>query len=258
MATVEVPIGSQDAPRSAAAFVEGLYQRMLERADRKVTHGQFMEALAAGTLPLSTIRLFWLNWHQHVAVINNFIQVTYHLHYPFFLRHALDLLPAFADKVADEIIHPRPPGHMLVVWRQGEIFGLSRQQMIEYEMLPGCRAYVDYRRGLLHEGTLAEWWASVTTEIYIGHWAAGFRRGLHRLGFTDEQLPYFTTHEEADLEVHEGGVLPHGLFNKEVLIRLLSTDHGQTRPGYSVEYCAMTAVDLLALFLDTCYQEGRE
>lgn len=241
----------------ATEFVEGLYERMLQRADAKIGRGRFMAALTAGTLPFETIQLYWLNWHGYVSVVNNFIQVTYHTHYPFFVRYALDLLPSFADKIADEIIHPQPPGHMLMVWRQGEIFGLTREQMIEYEMLPGCRAYPDYRRGLLHEGTMAEWWASIATEVYIGHWSRAFREALERkYGFTEEQLPYFTTHEEADLEVHEGGVLPHGEFNKQVLIRLLRTGHGQTRPGYSIEYCTMTAVDLFALLLETCYAEG--
>jgi len=49
----------------------------------------------------------------------------------FFKRH-LDLLALFAEKIADELIHPRPPGHVLIVWQQGEVFGLTREQMINY------------------------------------------------------------------------------------------------------------------------------
>lgn len=249
-----------DQPRHATdakAFVDSVYEGMMERAQAKIGNGRFMRALAGGSLPFETVRLFWLNWHGYVSVVNNFIQCTYHTHYPFFLRYARDLLPTFADKVADEITHPEPPGHMLMVWKQGEVFGLTREQMIEYEMLPGCRAYADYRRGLYHEGTMAEWWASIATELYIGHWSRAFREALVRhYNFTDERLPFFTTHEKADLEIHEGGILPHGLFNRMVLTRLIATGHDQTRPGYSIRYCATTAVDLLALFLETCYQEG--
>lgn len=240
---------------AAVKFVEGLYRRMMERAEAKISRGRFMHGLANGTLPFEAVRVFWLNWHQFVSVINNFIQVTYHTHYPFFLRYAPDLLAPFAAKVADEIVHPEPPGHMLLVWKQGEIFGLTREQMIEYEMLPGCRGYGDFRRGILHEGTMAEWWASIATEVYVGHWAGAFREGLYTFGYTDQRLPYFRTHEEADLKIHEGGVPAHGEFNKQVLIRLLATGHGQTRPGYSLDYCTRTSVDFFATFLDTCYEE---
>jgi hypothetical protein len=60
---------------------------------------------------------------------------------------------------------------------------------------------------------------------------------------TPDEATYFSTHEEADLKEHEGGVMGHGTFRRMVLERLLE-DGAELRPGYSLEYCAMTSVDL--------------
>jgi pyrroloquinoline quinone (PQQ) biosynthesis protein C len=241
---------------TAEAEVNRVYDVMLARADHKVSNSQFLRALEAGTLPPEALRVFWLNWHGFVAEINNFIQCAYQRHLGFFKRH-LDLLAPFANKIADELIHPEPPGHILVVWKQGEIFGLSRQQMIDYEMLPECRALVEYHRGLLYEGTIAEFWASIAWEEYVGHWARSFRLGLEKMGYSTEQAPYFHTHEEADLSEHEGGVMAHGQFNRAVLARLLESGNGQHRPGFSLEYAACTAIDYFAWFHQASYDAAR-
>ncbi len=63
-------------------------------------------------------------------------------------------------------------------------------------------------------------------------------------GLTPEQAIYFSTHEEADLKEHEGGVMGHGSFRRLVLQRLLEDGMAEVRTGYSLEYCGMTAVDL--------------
>jgi len=245
--------GTVLSPQEAKAYVNGMKDALFDLADRKVTHCRFMEDLSNGTLPKEALRLFWLNWHGFVAEINNFIQVAYQRHLGFFKQH-IDLLTPFADKVADELIHPRPPGHIEVVWRQGEIFGLTRDEMIYYEMLPICRALVEWQRGLTYEGTILEFWASILWEEFVGYWARQFREGLARLGYTKEQAPYFTTHEEADLEEHAGGVMAHGEFNRIVCERLLSTGRVECRPGFSPYYAALTSIELFALFHEAAYE----
>jgi pyrroloquinoline quinone (PQQ) biosynthesis protein C len=236
-------------PQEAKVYVNEIKDQLFELADRKVTQGRFMQELSSGTLPKESLRLFWLNWHGFVAEINNFIQVAYQRHLGFFKQH-VDLLTFYADKVADELIHPRPPGHLVVVWKQGEIFGLTRDEMIYYEMIPACRALVEWERGLTYEGTILEFWCSILWEEFVGHWARQFREGLAKLGYPDDQAPYFTTHEEADLVEHEGGVMAHGEFNRAVCERLLSSGYVECRPGFSPRYAALTSIELFAMFLD--------
>ncbi len=247
--------GTVLTPQEAKAYVNGVKDAMFELADRKVTRGRFMQQLSNGTLPKESLRLFWLNWHGFVAEINNFIQVAYQRHLGFFKQH-IDLLTFYADKVADELIHPRPPGHLVVVWKQGEIFGLTRDEMIYYEMLPICRALVEWERGLTYEGTILEFWCSILWEEFVGHWARQFREGLAKHGYSGDQAPYFTTHEEADLVEHEGGVMAHGEFNRVVCERLLSSGYVECRPGFSPRYAALTSIELFAMFLDAACEKG--
>ncbi|HCX29720.1 MAG TPA: hypothetical protein DHU55_08105 [Blastocatellia bacterium] len=247
------PLGTKLSEQKAKRYVDELAQSMLRRSEQKVLNGRFMTALSSGELPREGLRVFWLNWHGFVAEINNFIQCAYQRHLGFFKKHPL-LYGAFADKVADELIHPKPPGHILVVWEQGEIFGLTKDEMVDYEMLPKCRALIEWHRSMLYEGTMVEFWSSILWEEAVGHWAKQFREGLTKYGHGTEEAPYFTTHEEADLEVHEGGVMAHGEFNKAVLSTLLQEGYVETRPGYSIVYCTETSLDLFAHFLDTCYE----
>jgi pyrroloquinoline quinone (PQQ) biosynthesis protein C len=234
----------------ARKIVDRLYAQLLARGEERVTRGRFMSELAEGKISRESIKTFWLNWHNFVAEVNNFAQCAYQRHLGFFLQH-LDLMTPFADKVADELIHPKAPGHLLMVWKQGEVFGLTRDQMVNYPTLPECRGLLDWLRGLLYEGTMAEFWSSFAAEEYVGHWAQAFRLGLKKMGYTAQQLVYFKAHEEADLQEHEG-VMGHGEFNRAVLRRLLTTGNVSFRPGYSLEYCTTTSIDLYALLVDRC------
>ena len=56
-------------------------------------------------------------------------------------------------------------------------------------------------------------------------------------------LRTFSTHEEADLKEHDG-VMGHGSFRRLVLRTLIEDGMAQSRPGYTLEYCGMAAVDL--------------
>jgi len=75
-------------------------------------------------------------------------------------------------------------------------------------------------------------------------------------GLTPEQAIYFSTHEEADLKEHEGGIMGHGTFRRMVLQRLLEDGMAEVRPGYSIEYCSVTSVDLYGAILQAVLNAG--
>ena len=149
--------------------------------------------------------------------------------------------PAHPQRVAIETC---PPGHVLVMLQTAEALGLTKEQVLREPMQPECRAILDFKRQLMWEGTVAEWWFSMLTEEPIGHWSAmWFKTLTEKYGFTKPQAVYFSTHEEADLKEHEGGVMGHGSFNKLVMQRILEDGYADTREGYNLEYCAIAAVD---------------
>ena len=242
----------------AVALLDELYEWTDGVFQEKIVNGRFMSELCAGTLPMDTIRLFWQNWYYFVSEINNFHGITYQRYLGFFKRHT-DLLAAYADKVADELIHPRAPGHIAVVIEQGKAFGLTEEDMLECEMLAECRAWTEWFRGLAYEGSIAEWWAAHQVEQCIGQWAGLCRQAFRaHYGLSDAQLAYFQVHEEADLEVHEGGIIPHAEFNRTTLQRLLETGEAHMRPGFSIGYCARMTMDYYRLFLDGAYVHAQQ
>ena len=115
------------------------------------------------------------------------------------------------------------------------------------------RAKLDFKRSLLWEGTVAEFYAAGATEEQTGYWSADFYKALTtHYGFTREQAVYFSTHEEADLKEHDG-VMGHGSFRRLVLKTLLEDGMAQARPGYTLEYCGLTAVDLHGVCLQAAF-----
>ena len=75
-------------------------------------------------------------------------------------------------------------------------------------------------------------------------------------GLTREQAIYFSTHEEADLKEHDG-VMGHGSFRRLVLRTLIEDGMAMARPGYTLEYCGMTAVDLHGVCLQAALDAAR-
>ena len=240
----------------AKEYLDGVNARVIRRWNEKVTHGVFMKDLTAGKLPISVIRLFFQNWGAFTIEINTLIAASYHKHLGFFKRHT-DLLAPFGAKVADEFMHPKPPGHVLVMLQTAKALGLSEDDVLRRPMLPEARAILDFKRALLWEGTVAEWWFSMLTEEPIGHWAAAWYRALTaQYGFSREQAVYFSTHEEADLKEHADGVMGHGSFNRAVMQRILEDGYADVREGYTLEYCALTAVDLYGVMHRGIYEQG--
>ena len=155
-----------------------------------------------------------------------------------------------AQKLADELIHPKPPGHVHVVVETARALGIAEDEIFLSPMLAEFRAHIDFKRAILWEGTMAEFYAAGATEEQIGYWSADFFAALTtHYGLTREEAVYFSTHEEADLREHEGGIMGHGTFRRMVLQRLLEDGMAETRPGYSMEYCGMTSVDLYGVIL---------
>ena len=232
------------SPDEAQAFVQGLNHKVVRRWEERVTKGPFMSCFIEGRLPMPAIKLFFQNWGNFTVEINTLIAASYHKHIGFFKRHA-DLLGPFGAKIADEFIHPQPPGHVSVMLQTAAALGLTAEEVLRQPMLPEARAILDFKRSLLWEGTVAEWWFSMLTEEPIGHWAASWFKALTtHYGLSRQQAIYFSTHEEADLKEHDDGVMGHGSFNRMVMQRILEDGYADVREGYTLEYCAIASVDL--------------
>jgi len=241
----------QLSSKEAGQLAEEVRTYLLEQAREQVGRSEFMKRLQTGALSKSALQRFWLNWHSQVWEINGLITAGYHIFTPFFRRN-LDLLGLFADKVADEMIHPEPPGHMLLVWKQGEIFGLTQEQMVNHPIIPECRGLMEWHRGMLHEGSMFEFWTMILYEEYTGHWSQAFGQALiERYGYSRDQVPYFRVHEEADLHEHDG-IMGHGEFNWTVFRRMLEQGDARLRPGFSIQYCIDTELALRRRFLNAC------
>jgi len=233
----------------AKAFVDEFYKKVAARWKERVTQRPFMEKLRAGTLSRAALGLFFKNWGGYTIEINALEAASYHKHSHFFRKHR-DLMAPMAQKLADELIHPKPPGHVHVVIETGAALGIAEDEIFLSPMLAEFRAKIDFKRSILWEGTVAEFYAAGATEEQTGYWSADFFKALTtHYGLTAQQAIYFSTHEEADLKEHADGVMGHGSFRRLVLQRLLEEGIADVRPGYSLEYCGLTAVDLHGVIL---------
>jgi pyrroloquinoline quinone (PQQ) biosynthesis protein C len=233
----------------AKTFVDEHYKKVAARWKERVTNSAFMEKLRAGTLPRAALRLFFKNWGAYTIEINTVEAASYHKHIHFFRKHR-DLMASMAQKLADELIHPEPPGHVHVVIETAKALGISEEEIFLSPMLAEFRAKIDFKRSILWEGTVAEFYAAGATEEQTGYWSVDFFKALTtHYGLTREEAIYFSTHEEADLKEHADGVMGHGSFRRLVLQRLLEDGMADARPGYSLEYCGLTAVDLHGVIL---------
>jgi pyrroloquinoline quinone (PQQ) biosynthesis protein C len=249
--------GKRLSPNEARAYTEAICDKMRRRWEQKIFSGQFMRELREGKLPLETIRLFWRHWYSYPVEINNFHLIIYQRHMGFFSRHP-ELLAPYVGKISDELVNPTIPGHIQVLIQQGEVFGVSREEMVNCEVYAECRALTEFARGLVYEGSMIEWWGRSLNEEMFGHWAKQWRQALlDKYGFKDTDLHYFQVHEEADLEEHEGGLMAHGQVAQIVFQKLLQDGLVWSRPGWSPEYCCLTNADYVALFHDGIYRHAK-
>lgn len=233
----------------AKSYVDGIYQQVANRWRQRVSSSQFMKGLVTGKLSKQAFRIFFKNWGAYTIEINTLEAASYHKHIHFFRKHR-DLMAAMADKLADELIHPKPPGHVHVVMETAKALGITEDEIFVSPMLAEFRAKIDYFRAIVWEGTVAEFYAAGATEEQFGHWAGEVFTALTtHYDLTPEQAVYFSLHEEADTREHEGGIMGHGSFRRMVLQRLLE-DGAEVRPGYTLEYCALSSIDLHGVILE--------
>ena len=246
----EIESGKKLAPAVAKAYVDDFYKLVAKRWKERITDAPFMKKLRNGTLSIEALRLFFKNWGSYTIEINTLEAASYHKHISFFRKHR-DLMKLMAQKLADELIHPEPPGHVHVVLETARALGISDDEIFLSPMLAEFRSKLDFKRSVVWEGTVAEFYAGGATEEQTGYWSADFYKALTtHYGFTPGQAVYFSTHEEADLKEHEG-IMGHGSFRRNVLQRLLEDGMAESRPGYTLEYCGMTAVDLHGAILQS-------
>ena len=233
----------------AKSYVDGIYQQVATRWRQRVSSSQFMKGLVTGKLSKEAFRIFFKNWGAYTIEINTLEAASYHKHIHFFRKHR-DLMAAMADKLADELIHPKPPGHVHVVMETAKALGITEDEIFVSPMLAEFRAKIDYFRAIVWEGTVAEFYAAGATEEQFGYWAGEVFTALTtHYDLTPQQAVYFSLHEEADTREHEGGIMGHGSFRRMVLQRLLE-DGAEVRPGYTLEYCALSSIDLHGVILE--------
>ncbi|HXG50341.1 MAG TPA: iron-containing redox enzyme family protein [candidate division Zixibacteria bacterium] len=233
-------------PTEAKAYVDALYEDLYAHWRNTIADGRFMTELRAGSLPLGSIRRFFKDWGLFSVEVVALNAVSYHIHLPFFVENH-DLLPAFAEKVAEELISPRPPGHTLILLETGRALGLSKEEILEQPASPAGRAISDYCRRLFQDGSILELWALHAYEETLAHWSKQWAKALvSHYGLTKRQAIYFTAHAEADLVQHEGR-MGHGPLNRMILQRILERGLTASRLGYDPRYCAFTMVDLHSL-----------
>lgn len=250
-------IGRKYTAEEARRFADAIIAKIHARWDERVFAGSFMRDLESGKLPLETIRLFWRQWYSYPVEVNNFHLIIYQRHQGFFARHR-DLIAPYVGKISDELVNPSIPGHIQVLIKQGEAFGVSLEEMLNCEVFAECRALTEFARGLVYEGSMIEWWGRSLNEEMFGHWAMRWRRALlEKYNFTDSQLHYFQVHEEADLHEHDDGLMAHGQVARMIFETMLMDGLTWHRPGWTPEYCCLINTDYVAMFHDGIYQHAR-
>ena len=133
--------GKKLSPQEADAVIADLKKYLADIADRWLIKGRFHTDMANGTLPMEAIKVFWQNWYGFVAEINNFHGVAYQRHLPFFKRHP-ELQKHFAEPCRRRDDSSQAAGPYSDRARTGAQFRTHDDDMVEYEMLAECRAFL--------------------------------------------------------------------------------------------------------------------
>jgi len=230
----------------AKAYVDNLYADLYAHWERKINQGQFMSQLRDGSLPLASARSFFKDWGLFSIEVVALNAVSYYVHLPFFVSN-FDLLPAFSDKIAEELISPKPPGHILILMETAKALGLSKEALFEQPASAPGRAISDYCRRIFQDGSIIELWGLHVYEESLGYWAKQWGDALvAHYGLRKQEAVYFTAHAEADLVQHDHR-MGHGPLNRMILQRILEQGLTARKLGYDPKYCALTMVDLHAL-----------
>jgi len=152
---VKIQLGIKMSAADAKRAVDELYGMVADRWEKKVNGTPFMMRLREGKLPRKVLQVFFRNWGAYTIEVNTLVASSYHKHLTFFKRHR-DLMGPMGEKIADEFIHPKPPGHFLVMLQTAKALGLTEEEVFNQSMLSEFRGKIDFLREILYEGTVAE------------------------------------------------------------------------------------------------------
>src|SRR5713226_2162436 len=179
------PMGCSEAK----AYVDEHYKKVANRWKERITDAPFMQKLRSGELSREALKFFFKNWGAYTIEINTLEAASYHKHIDFFRKHRA----LMAQKLADELIHPKPPGHVHVVVETAKALGITEDEIFVAPMLAEFRAKIDFKRAILWEGSVAEFYGAGATEEQTGYWSADFFKALTTYyGLTREQAVYFS------------------------------------------------------------------
>ncbi|HEX2932850.1 MAG TPA: hypothetical protein VHV54_24185, partial [Candidatus Binatia bacterium] len=130
----KIELGKKYPVQEAKAIVDQLYDKVRERWETKVNQTPFMQQLMAGKLPRKVLQTFFRNFGAYTIEINTLTACTYHRNITF-LKVNRDLMGPIGEKIADEFIHPKPPGHFLVMLQTARAFGLTEEEVFTTPML---------------------------------------------------------------------------------------------------------------------------
>src|SRR6185312_11326597 len=111
---LKIERGKKYSGAEAKKTVDQLYSLVHDRWESKVNQTTFMQQLMSGKLPLKVLQTFFRNWGAYTIEINTLTACTYHKNLTFFKVHH-NLIGPMGEKIAHEFIHPKPPGHFLVM-----------------------------------------------------------------------------------------------------------------------------------------------
>src|SRR4029434_7035030 len=111
---------------------------------------------------------------------------------PFFVRN-FDLLVPFCAKIADELISPKAPGHVLVLLQTAEKMGLNKKEVLEDPNLPAARAIKDIWHKIFVDGSIVELWALHVFEESLSMWSGQWFTALTtHYRFSKKDAVYFS------------------------------------------------------------------
>src|SRR6185295_15323063 len=96
-------------------------------------------------------------------------------------------------------------GHARMLPILGKALGVSRDEMIECELIPEARGLVDFFVRSWIDIPLAECFAVHMEEEIFGFISRDFQQSLPQYGVSKDDMKYFRVHEEADLDEDHGG-----------------------------------------------------
>src|ERR1041385_261402 len=234
-------------PQEAKAKVAALRQIVLDTYEKEIRNHPYFRDLRSGTLEKGCLQFWVKNWHAFAVEVNTGMATVYHQFVGFFKRHP-ELEDMVAQKIGEEVT---TPGLARVLLKLGAALGVSREEMIECELIPEARGLVDFFVRSWIDVPLAECYAIHLEEEIFGHIAQDYRAGLPKYGLSKEDMEYFKIHEEADLSEEHGGT------NQRILEAALMDGYGQERAGWPLEYCSRVSVQMMTTFYDGIYRRNK-